>query len=172
RAARAADPMRQVMNLRQGAAVSVTLAGVETCQPFAHLRQVQRGARDELALELVHARQHGAHVGLAIVHRASHSALTCLPSAMGSKGLAITPSGDGSRKRPISLVRALAVMKMTGMHASSGSARIRFSNVGPSMPGIMTSSTTRSGCSTRIFTNARSPPSLVTTLRSPSRLSD
>ena len=40
------------------------------------------------------------------------------------------------------------------------------------MPGIMTSSTTRSGCSTRIFSSARSPPSLVSTLSSPSRLSD
>src|SRR5262245_19548108 len=164
---------RHAMREMHDDAERVGFATLQRFEPGAQRRDFALRALDELFLELGHARacRGDAFFG-SLVHLASHSALTWAPSAMGSKGLAITPMAESSRNRSASSELALAVMKITGICARPGSWRMRFNSVGPSMPGIITSSTTRSGCSTRILSSARSPPSLVSTLSWPSRLSD
>src|SRR6187401_2152417 len=166
RSARAAGAVCEMPDLIEAGAVAI----LEARKSLPHQREVAGRAGDELLCEFVEPRLHGGIAARArFAQCASHSALTCLPRVMGSNGLAMIPIEDNSRRRPVSLALTLAVMKMTGMRERSGSERILRSRLGPSMPGIITSSTTRSGFSTFIFSSARSPPSLVCTWRSPSR---
>src|SRR5262249_35069690 len=87
-------------------------------------------------------------VAQAFAARAS-TARSSMDRVIGSNGLVITPIAPRVSKRASSCAWALAVMKMTGICASSGRFFSSARTAGPSMPGIITSSR---------ITLGRSPP--------------
>src|SRR6185436_15419368 len=118
-------------DLRQDLLIPAT----QPVEAGAHGRQLLARTIDEFDRQLGDARAHrGGIVFRCRVHRAPHRALTCPPSVIGSKGLAIAPMADNSRYFSVSSALTFAVMKITGMCARPASSRMRFSRVGPSMP--------------------------------------
>src|SRR5690606_12711063 len=90
-------------------------------------------------------------------------------NVIGSKGLANTPSAPRPRRRSRSAAWVLAVRNTIGTAAVAGSARRAWKVSGPSMPGIITSSTMASGGSATASDTASAPDAAVTTSMPPTR---
>ena len=106
--------------------------------------------------------------GSSFAHSAQISARRA-ESDIGSNGLMITPMAPRLRRWAISFGCPLAVMNTAGVNASAGSSRKRASVVGPSMSGIMTSSSNRSGRYLLASRMASSPDAQASTSKCPTR---
>ena len=94
-------------------------------------------------------------------------ARTSSVSRIGSNGFGITPMAPMRSRAATSSGCILAVMKMAGTSRPVAVSRNRPSNVGPSMPGIITSSRSRSGRKPERRASASSPDSQARTVRPP-----